>query len=56
MTYQPKNLPNWANKSWSKDLVEKSRKRQNQVFVRKVYCSECLTDHEEGKHREGVKI
>ncbi len=52
MTYQPKNLPSWANKSWSKQLVEKSRQRTERVFVREVYCSNCLTTHEEGKHRK----
>lgn len=37
-------VPSWMTKP-----------KQKGPYVKKVYCSDCLTMHEEGKHREGVK-
>jgi len=39
------NVPSWMKK----------QSKGRHTYVKKVYCSDCLTTHEENKHREGVR-
>lgn len=32
-----------------------TRPKKRGPYVKKVYCNDCLTTHEEGKHREEAK-
>lgn len=47
---QQREFYNRLGSAWSQ------KKQVKLPFVKKTYCSACLTDHEEGKHLgEGVK-
>jgi hypothetical protein len=59
MTYQPINLAQRSNKK--REFITEignpywMREKKTVIGKKTVYCSMCLTDHEEGMHREGVK-